>query len=158
MIKQILIMIPMTFGLILPVRAQQAITAAGGDASGSGGTVAYSAGQAAYTTHTGPAGSVSQGVQQAYEIIQVGIKDQAINISLSVFPNPTADNLTLQVQDFNNERMNYHLLDMNGKLLDSKLLTTNSTQINMSALPSAAYFIQVIRENKKVQTFKVIKN
>jgi hypothetical protein len=97
-------------------------------------------------------------VQQTFEIIQVGINDQAMSISLSVFPNPTADKLTLLVQDFNNGKLNYHLLDLNGKLLDSKLLTAGSTQINMSALPSAAYFIQVLRENKKVKTFKVIKN
>jgi hypothetical protein len=158
MIKQFLIMIPIAFGLVPSIMAQEATTATGGVASGSGGTVAYSAGQAAYTTNTSPAGSVSQGVQQTFEIIQVGINDQAMSISLSVFPNPTADKLTLLVQDFNNGKLNYHLLDMNGKLLDNKLLTAGSTQINMSALPSAAYFIQVLRENKKVKTFKVIKN
>ncbi len=48
------------------IHAQQATTATGGDASGSGGTVASSVGQIVYTTNTGTTGSVVQGVQQPF--------------------------------------------------------------------------------------------
>ena len=51
-------------GLGLTAQAQQATTATGGNASGSGGTVAYSVGQIVYTTNTGSTGSVAQGMQQ----------------------------------------------------------------------------------------------
>ena len=50
-----------------PGYAQQAFVAAGGDATGSGGTVSFSAGQVVYTTITSGSGSVSQGVQQVYD-------------------------------------------------------------------------------------------
>ncbi len=40
-------------GFVLTTQAQQANTAAGGDATGSGGTVAYSVGQVVCTTYTG---------------------------------------------------------------------------------------------------------
>jgi hypothetical protein len=40
---------------------------AGGEATGSGGSVSYSVGQVVYTTNTGINGSVAQGVQQPYE-------------------------------------------------------------------------------------------
>ena len=40
-------------GFALTTQAQQANTAAGGDATGSGGTVAYSVGQVVCTTYTG---------------------------------------------------------------------------------------------------------
>ena len=54
----------LVFG-ITTAQAQQAITATGGNASGSGGTIAYSVGQIVYTTYTGATGSVAQGVRRA---------------------------------------------------------------------------------------------
>lgn len=143
----------------ISVQAQQATTATGGAASGSGGTVAYSVGQVVYTTNTDASGTVSQGVQQAYEIFTVGIKETELNISLSVFPNPTSDNLTLQISDYNDEKLSYHLFDMQGKLLNNGQVTAQQTHINTSSLPSATYFIHIVnQENKKVQSFKIIKN
>ena len=145
------------FGLT-GLHAQQAITSTGDEALGSGGTVAYSIGQVVYTTNTSAAGSVTQGVQQSYEFFAVNIEETTINISLSVFPNPTADNLTLQERDFNAKKLSYQLFNMQGKLLENKQMITNQTQINMSSLPSATYFINVIQKNIKVQSFKIIKN
>ena len=80
---------------IVFMRYLKRINATGRDASGSGGTAAYSLGQVVYTTNSGTSATVSQGVQQAYEIFTIGIKETELNISLSVFPNPTIYNLTL---------------------------------------------------------------
>ena len=151
----------LAFLLTFSVNAQtshQVLSATGGDATGSGGTVAFSVGQIVYTTSTGTTGSVAQGVEQAYEISSVGIKETALNISLSVFPNPTSDFLTLKVQDYNNEALSYNLLDEQGKLVLNEQITTQDTQIAMSALARGAYFINVLQANKKIQIFKIIKN
>ena len=151
----------LAFLLSFSVQAQtshQVLSATGGDASGSGGTVAYSVGQIVYTTSTGTTGSVAQGVEQAYEIYSVGIKETALNISLSVFPNPTSDFLTLKVQDYNNEALSYNLLDEQGKLVLNEQIITQDTQVAMSTLARGAYFINIVQANKKIQTFKIIKN
>ena len=146
-------------GLGLTTQAQQVSNATGGDATGSGGTVAYSVGQVVYTTNTSISGTVSQGVQQPFEIFSIGINETGLNISLLVFPNPTADNLTLQVSDYNSEKLSYEVFDMQGKLLNNGQIETQETQINTGNLPSATYFIHVLnKENKKVQSFKIIKN
>jgi hypothetical protein len=140
-------------------QAQESANASGGDATGSGGTAAYSIGQVVYTTNTGSSGSVAQGVQQAYEIITVGIKETALNISLTAFPNPTTEYLTLHISDYNNEKLFYQLYDIQGKLISDGQVTALQTQINTASLPSATYFINVVnQENKKVQTFQIIKN
>ena len=142
----------------ISAQAQQATTAWGGDASGSGGTVAFSVGQVVYNTDIGTNGSVAQGVQQAYEIFTVGIKETELNMSLSVFPNPTANNLTLQISDYNNEKLSYKLYDMQGRLLSNGQVTAKQTQINTASLPTASYFMNVVnQENKSVQSFKIIK-
>ncbi len=140
-------------------QAQESANSSGGNASGSGGTVAYSIGQVFYTSNSGSSGTVDQGVQHAYEIYSVGINETNLNISLTAFPNPTTENLTLQISDFINEKLFYQLYDLQGKLLTSGQVTAKQTQINTSSLPSATYFINVVnQENIKVQSFKIIKN
>lgn len=148
-------------GLLLGsfAQAQESANSSAGNATGSGGTAAYSIGQIVYTTNIGSSGIVAQGVQHAYEIFTLGIKETTLNISLTAFPNPTTDNLTLQISDFNNEKLSYHLYDMQGKMLIRGQLTAKQTQINISSLPNGTYFINVVnQENKKVQSFKIIKN
>lgn len=151
----------LTFSLLLGsfAQAQESVNTSGGDATGSGGTVAYSIGQVVYTTNTGTTGEVAQGVQHAYEIYTFGIKETELNISLTVFPNPTANNLTLLISECNNEKWSYQLLDMQGKLLANQQIVAKQTEIDMNNLASATYIVNVInQENKKVQSFKIVKN
>ena len=145
------------FGLC-SAQAQESSNASGGNAGGSGGTVAYSVGQVVYTTNTGSAGSLAQGVQHAYEIFTVGIKETALNISLTAFPNPTIDNLTLQISGYTNEQLSYQLVDVQGKQLSNGQITAQQTQINMNSLPTATYLIHVVNpENKNIQSFRIVK-
>ena len=141
-------------------QAQQATTASGGDAIGSGGSVAYSVGQIVYTTNTSTTGSVAQGVQQAYEIsVVTGIKNETkISMSLVVFPNPTTNFLNLQIADLKTEQLTYQLTDALGKLIIENKITESSTQINMNAQAEAIYFLNVLENNQTVKTFKIIKN
>lgn len=148
----------LTLLCLSPSFAQVSVSTSGGDAEGSGGAVAYSVGQVVYTTNTGSTGSVAQGVQHAYEISTLDIKETVLNISLTAFPNPTTENLTLQISEYNNEKLSYQLFDMQGKQLSNGQIVTQQTQINMNNLPTAIYFINVRnQENKKVQSFKIIK-
>ena len=143
------------------LQAQEAILATCGEASGNGGSVSYSVGQVTYTTNTGTNGySAAEGVQQPYEISVVfGLEEiNSINLHLSVFPNPAKDVLTIEVDDYDNEKLSYQLYDINGKLLESKELTGCETQIQTNTLVPSTYFLKVIRDNKVIKTFKVIKN
>jgi len=120
--------------ICITAQAQQATISSGGDALGSGGTASYSVGQVVYTTNSGSNGSVSQGVQQVYGIFALGIKETALNSSISVSPNPTSDNLTLQISDFKNEKLAYQLYDMQGKLVSGEEVSAGQTQINTVSL------------------------
>ena len=151
----------MLAGLLLSVfaQAQESANSSGGDATGNGGTAAYSIGQVAYTTNTGSSGSVAQGVQHAYEIFTVGIKETELSITLTAYPNPTTENLTLQINDYSNEKLSYQLFNVHGIKLSNGQIKAKQTEINTSSLPSATYFINIEnQENKKVQSFKFIKN
>jgi len=142
------------------LQAQESVNATGGNASGSGGSASYSVGQVVYTSNTVTNGSVAQGVQQPYEISVVTRIEEAkgINLSVSAYPNPTTDYLTLEVKDFELSNLHFQLYDMNGKLLQSEKIIGNQTSIVMSNLVPANYFVKVIQGNKEVKTFKIIKN
>jgi hypothetical protein len=141
------------------VQAQTSEPATGGDASGSGGTVSYSIGQIFYTTNTGTNGSVLQGVQLAFEISEVSAIEEAkgINLMVAVYPNPTADYLTLEVKDIDLSSLSYQLYDIKGSLLQNEKIMGNQTNISMCNLVSATYFVKIIKGNKEVKTFKIIK-
>ena len=142
------------------LQAQTSVNATGTNASGSGGTVSYSVGQVVYTTNTGASGSVAQGVQQPFEIsIVTGIEEaKGINLSVSAYPNPTTDYLTLSISEFEISNLTYQLYDISGKLLQSEKITGNQTNIVMSNLVPANYFVKVIAGNQLIKEFKIIKN
>jgi len=156
--KNVLLLLLLCFGLSA-ADAQVALIAAGGDASGTEGTVAYSIGQVVYTTYTGTNISVAQGVQQAIEIsvIEGLLEVKGINIKISAYPNPTTEFLNLKVENCENINLSYQLFDMNGKLLETNKLKGDQTIIGMSNLASATYFVRIIQDNQKIKIFKIIK-
>ena len=146
------------FGLT-GLQAQETVTATGGNASGSGGTVSYTIGQIVYSTNTGTSGSVAEGVQQPYEIsVVTGIDLTAVSLIVSAYPNPTTDFLTLKVDNSDFSALSFDLYDINGKLLQSQKIEGSETRIEMSNLIVATYFVKVTKSNKEIKTFKIIKN
>lgn len=142
------------------MKAQDAIPVSGGNANGSGGSVSYSIGQVVYTSNAGTNGSVSQGVQQPFEISEITAISEAtgINLTVSVYPNPTTDFLMLSISDFEISNLSYQLYDLNGKLLETKNIDNNQISILISNLVPATYFLKVIQSKKEIKTFKIIKN
>ncbi len=141
----------------LTVSAQETSATAGGEATGTGGTSSYSVGQVVYTTASGSNGSVSQGVQQPFDVsVITDISTSDIQLNMSAYPNPTLSQLTLEVEEFDN--MNFQLSDVNGSLLKSGEITGTNTSIDMEDLPQAIYFLHVMNNNDGIiKTFKVIK-
>ena len=160
--QRFILIVVLVLGLgLTELHAQENNNATGGAATGSGGSVHYSVGQVAYQTHSGTNGSVSEGVQQPYEISVVNGIEKANGISLKVtaYPNPTTvDYLTLSIEGFDSSNLSYQLFDMHGKLLQNEKITDNQTRIFMSNLVPANYFVQVVQGNMEVKTFKIIKN
>ncbi len=141
------------------LHAQETVTTSGGDATGTGGTASYTVGQVVYTTNTGTNGSVAQGVQQPYEIATtVGINETAINLEMNVYPNPTNNYLQLKVDSEKLENLNFQLIDLQGKVIENKKVSSTTTSINVESLPKAIYFLSVVKNNQIVKTFKIIKN
>jgi len=148
------------FGFV-SIQAQEAIAASGGEATGSGGEVSYTVGQAFYVTHSGTTGSLAEGVQQAIEIsVVVGVDKPGITLNISAYPNPTTNFLHLEVDaslSQNIQSLRYQLFDLNGRMLASEEIVSDVTTIVTSQLSPATYFVKVLGNNEELKTFKVIK-
>lgn len=144
------------------LQAQEAVAASGGNASGSGGTVSYSVGQAVYSASTGTNGSVVQGVQQTYLItVATGIDNKSIELSYKVYPNPSTDYLNLKLVNFQTSSYSYQLFDISGKMLESKTIVAEETAISMQTLIGGNYLLKIVETKpgaaKEVKSFKIIK-
>jgi len=143
------------------VSGQEAIPAAGGDASGTGGKVSVTTGQAIYTTYSGTAGSVSQGVQQAYVITVATSAGTGLanRLECKVFPNPVQEMLSIEVSGEMETGLSCRLFDQDGKLLLGRVIDANLTFVPMGHLPPSSYVIRIEGKNQaEVKTFKIVKN
>ncbi len=158
-VKKLITVIILIFGLSC-LQAQETVSAAGGEASDSGGSVSYTVGQVVYNTNTGTNGSLAEGVQQPFEIsVVTGIPGaEGINLSISAYPNPTTDYLTLKIDGNVQTQYIASLYDITGKLLKAKNITANKTEINTNDLPAGTYFLKVTDNKKEIKSFKIIKN
>ena len=140
--------------------AQSAVIVSGGEVSGNSGNLTYSIGQTFYSANVGTSGQINEGVQQPYEIYDVTDVQSAIYdvISLSAFPNPTSDYLTLHIESDDIEGFDCAMYDISGKEILQKRITSSETSLDMNSLSSAIYFVRVTKQNREVKTFKIVKN
>ncbi len=69
--------------------SQQSVVSSGADVVNDIGSISYSVGQVVYSTNSGISGSISQGVQQPYDVeIISGIENLNVHLQLSVFSQP----------------------------------------------------------------------
>ena len=140
------------------IHAQQTIPATGGDAIGSGGSVSYSIGQIVYSTHTGSNGSISQGVQQSFEIFTLSnVALSTVNLIATTYPNPTSDYVVLAISDDSFTDLSYALYDIQGKPIAKAAISSKDTQIDMHSLSAGTYLLNINQNNQKLKSFKIIK-
>ncbi len=133
--------------------------ATGGNATGTSGSVSYTVGQIDYSSSSAATGSINQGVQQPYEITgSNGLNDVTDEISLSVGPNPTIDNLTLTFKSDETAMYGFELFDENGKVLLAKSNLKKVETINMSHYSVGTYQLKISASNHSQKSFKIIKN
>ena len=115
------ILLALLLSTTLSIIAQETAPSTGGDASGSGGSSSFTVGQVFYTTNTSSTGSVSQGMQQAFEIqTRSNPSLSTVQLTAVTYPNPSTDYLVLKITDTAIENLQYTLFDLNSKTITSK--------------------------------------
>jgi len=87
--------------------------------------------------------NIDAGVSFSTNCGSLGINEHVNNINLSIYPNPTSDNLTIDTED-NIESI--IIVDIMGKQVKTFIPTANT--IDVSSLVKGIYFLQVKTENE----------
>jgi len=142
--------------------AQQTLNVSGGDYTNTNGSVSFTIGQIDYKAHYSNSGTISEGIQQPYEIFEVSISDyEGVVMDCNVYPNPTEDLLQLQITNYEWQEtfdLKWSVLDMSGKLILQHEVVSDHTEISMKNLSKGVYFLNVSKDNKLAKAFKIIKN
>ncbi len=139
--------------------AQQNTVSTGGNASSVGGSVSYSIGQIDYETSSNANETVSQGVQQPFEIYPLAVDELFSSLEINLFPNPTSDFIHLTIGDLSkSEYLSYQLTDASGRLIQSARISDKSIQIDVQHLSTASYFLNVFVGERPAKSFTLIKN
>ena len=142
---------------VMSAQAQSAIVPTGGTASGNGGTVTYTVGQIAVQTNSNGTTSISEGVQQPFEISVVGVDEHPdITLTAKLYPNPTLSTCNLQCESWQNMD-EVRIYDANGKYLFRKKIEGSLTEMDFSSYAPGIYFVNVYSDKQTLKTFKVVK-
>ncbi len=135
----------------------EVVASSGDQYSDSINIISWTLGEILTETYTGNSQTLTQGFHQP--IIEISsIDDLAIIKNICIYPNPTAEQLSIECP-IKNLPLQIELLDMNGKQLLTKEWKQNSTyMLPMSLYSSGSYFLRIksIRENKE-NTYTVVK-
>lgn len=139
--------------------AQKNTITAGGKGSGAGGEISYSIGQIEYSTITAGNYTITQGLQQPYEInVTMGQEFTNIDLFAKIYPNPTTNFITLQIADFAAYNYSFQLLDEKGSVLKTLDVLTNETVIDINILHAGLYLLAVFRNGTEIKIYKIVKN
>jgi hypothetical protein len=79
------------------------------------------------------------------------------NTDISIWPNPVATTLNIEVKSIKNLGILYQLYTIDGKLLESKQSADNRTTLNMMHYAQGTYVLMVRYADKRTLKFKIIK-
>lgn len=134
----------------------QVIGTAGNTATNANTQLSWTIGEPITNTATNPNNILTQGFNQS--VLLITAIDEKQNSNITVSPNPTADFITISIHKNELQNAQYLLLDINGKLILQNKIQDTQTKISFTELPKATYFVEVLTNNQKTKTFKIIKN
>ena len=136
---------------------QSATLSAGGDAVTTSGSFSYSLGQVAYEPLQNSSFSIFQGVQQPYQAASTNrIKSVAGNLNLSIYPNPTGNNVYIHNLK-SAQILSFRICDAGGKIITNGSLSQLKTEIDLSNISPGVYFISFQDNQQNNQTYTLIK-
>jgi len=77
----------------------------------------------------------------------LGVDDNSLASNLKIFPVPAIDLVTVSIADFNNDKATIRLYSMLGQQVQELAISEKSTIIDISALPTGVYIINVSTKN-----------
>jgi len=145
---------------IVNIYGQSSFVINGQELSGNSVNISSSMGQVAFRNVMEGYAAITEGVQQPYEITIVTALNEPLiqEFDISVYPNPTIDFLTINIKNNQTKGLSFMLFDELGKFIIQGMLDDVSGKIPMQTYRPAVYFLQLIKNDKTLNIFKIIKH
>ena len=132
-------------------------TSSGGYGASSTANVSWSIGEPVTETAVGSNARLTQGFEQPRFNLTIGMVEIEAAWSISVYPNPTADMLSVELAE-DHVDANAVLFDAAGKRAIEQRITARRTTLDLSALPAGEYLLDLRdRMNGKRAQFTINK-
>ncbi len=140
-------------------RSQNNILVSGGEGIGEGGSISYSVGQLACSMYSDNYFSITEGVQQPYEIsVETEIDAELIDpFEMKVYPNPASNCLTLEKRDMKPGFYSYSFTGSDGKVLNEGIVRDKKTVLWLLDFPFGIYTLSIYQNSKAIRSFTIIK-
>ena len=102
-------------------------------------------------------GTVSSTALKITVIPVLSVGSSALNGQVAVYPNPTDETLTIDFDGAKRGEKTVELLDVQGRSLQRRSMSSTSLQMSLKDLPAGTYYLK-IRQGEGVVTKKIIKN
>jgi hypothetical protein len=142
---------------LVSLQGQEIVATAGNFYKNPSGSMVYTIGEGITGTFNGGQIILTQGMHQPIITITSINKQSGLNFSITAFPNPANDFIKLKVEKENIRGMQLELFDEHGKVLISRAVKSNITEIPMNGLSPSTYVIRVLQDNMEIKTFLIIK-
>ena len=144
------------FFTLSSILAQSNIVTAGGDATSSTGSVSYSIGQIDFQYSSSADYSVSEGVQQTYSFdTALSIDDIQYDFQLSIWPNPSADEMNLEFTTNYELPLSLTVTDVKGAVVASKSVTQGQYSFDVNTWAAGTYYVH-LNDGEAVSIIKPI--
>lgn len=140
----------------LSLYAQEVISTQGDSYDNGVNTIDFTIGETVIETVSDGSNDVTQGFHQTNLTI-TNIEDLDVNFLVNIYPNPTSDFVNLTVEKYGG--ITYQIYDMGGRLVEEAILTSSTTNVNVSDYSKGTYMLTLTQpDKKKIKTYKIIKN
>lgn len=110
-------------------------------------------------THTLTNAEGCDSVLTLHLTIETGINEFVSMVAMNVYPNPTTDNVNVQLTNVNGllGNVEIQLYDMYGKWLKTWKVTSENMVLDLSSFASSVYFIKAVNGDQLLRVHKIVK-
>ena len=144
--------------VISAANSQCKTVSGGGIGIGSGGSLSFVIGQGFTISMTNEKMNSSKIIKQTLKEKILSNESDGILVDIKIFPNPTKNNVVLRISNVVNDKFYYQLYDLIGSRIMNKEIKSVETNIYMDNLVDGIYLLKVLKNNREIKIFKIIKN
>jgi len=135
---------------------ERAVVSSTGDYYANGaGQLSITVGEVVTETVSDGTNELTQGFHQT-AIVVTSIEEHLTELDINVFPNPTMESITIQLKELESGlTLTVHTLE--GKVVLNKTVKALETKLNLATFANGTYFVNVTKAEKRIKTFKILK-